>query len=337
MKNHTVIASDKNRNDNNESHQPDIKIGLSACLAGFEVRYNAGHKQSQLCLKTLSKHFSFKTFCPEVSAGFSTPRPTMRLIGNPDEPTLTYTKDSSEDLTDQLKQGFQDELTQLDDLDGYILMSKSPSCGLERVKVYQESGMPHQKFGMGLYAKALKEKYPLMPMEEEGRLHDDVLYDNFVTRVYAHHNFRKEVLEQPSIANLMQFHASYKYMLMAHQQKDAKTLGKLVASHKGLSFEELTTQYLALFMKIMSKPANRGNHTNALLHMLGYLKQSVSSDARQSIVDAIYTYNNGMTPLVTPLTLLKHYFKQYGSSYINMQRYLQPYPENIHPIRKYCR
>jgi len=328
--NEEVLAEDKNDN-------ASIQVGLSACLAGHEVRYNGGHTQSRMCLDILSKHFTFKTFCPEVAAGFGTPRPTMRLTGDPSDPKLIFSDGDGEDLTEKLTLGFTHKLPEMAELDGYILMKNSPSCGLERVKVYQPSGHPHQTRGAGLFAQALMKKYPLMPIEEEGRLHDDALYDNFVTRVYAYHYFRKEVLHQPSLRKLIEFHASYKYILMAHNQQLYKHLGRLVASHQKTPLEELISRYFEAFMKALAKPANRSNHTNTLLHILGYLKKSVPSVARQHIAEAIYKYKEGMIPLSTPLTLLTHYLSQYGSSYINAQRYLQPYPENIHPIRKYCR
>jgi uncharacterized protein YbgA (DUF1722 family) len=176
-----------------------------------------------------------------------------------------------------------------------------------------------------------------MPIEEEGRLHDDVLYDNFITRVYAYSNFRREVLHEPTMKKLIDFHSGYKYLLMAYNQEQYRYLGKLLNGEKTVALAELIDIYFSAFMKTLSKPANRKNHTNALLHILGYLKKSVPSSARQNIVDVIYKYKDGLTPLATPLTLLRHYLSQYGSSYINKQRYFNPYPENIHPIRKHCR
>lgn len=326
-----------NQETTDTSNQPSIQVGLSACLAGQEVRYNGGHTQSRLCLDVLGKHFAFKSFCPEVAAGFGTPRPTMRLIGNPESPNLVFSDGDTSDLTEQLTNGFTHKLPELGDLDGYILMKNSPSCGLERVKVYQPNGHAHQTRTAGIFAQALKEKYPLMPIEEEGRLHDDKLFDNFVLRVYAHNNFRREVLNEPSVHSLIEFHSSYKYLLMTHDQKSYKSLGQLLGSHKKAPLDELIDTYFNTFMEALAKPANRKNHTNTLLHILGYLKTSVPSMARQNIVDVIFKYKEGITPLATPLSLLTHYLKQYGSRYINAQRYLNPYPETIHPIRKYCR
>ena len=175
-----------------------IKVGLSACLAGQEVRYNGGHCNSKLCMQTFSPYFDFKLFCPEVIAGFGIPRPTLRLSGNPDSPRLTFSDDFESDLTDQFLEKVSPHLPGFEELDGYILMKNSPSCGLERIKVYQENGHAHEQRGKGLFTTLLQERYPLLPVEEEGRLHDDRLRENFILRVYTHNNFRQEVLAAPS-------------------------------------------------------------------------------------------------------------------------------------------
>ncbi len=331
MKHHTIIATDQ-RTDNTielSTVPSKINIGLSACLAGHEVRYNGGHTQSRLCLDILSQHFTYKTFCPEVAAGFSTPRPTMRLTGNPNKPKLSFTTDDPVDLTNQLTDGFKDKLAQFESLDGYILMKNSPSCGLSRIKVYQENGYPHETKVSGLFANALQKQYPLMPIEEEGRLHDAKLFENFVLRVYAYHHFRTDVLATPSMGNLIGFHSRYKYVLMAHDQNAYKSLGQLLGKAKKPDMTVLVNRYFERFMLALSKPASKKNHTNTLLHILGYLRKSIPSQARQNIADVIIKYNQGVLPLITPLTLLKHYLDQYGSAYIRNQRYLAPYPESL--------
>lgn len=315
-----------------QTTQPPIKVGMSSCLAGAEVRYNGGHCQSRLCLDELSQHFDYVTFCPEMAAGFGTPRPTMRLVGDPNKPTLTYTLDAKReqlDLTDQLVEGFKDKLPEFAELDGYILMKNSPSCGMTRIKVYQENGYPHEQRGQGIFTAALQQHYPYLPIEEEGRLHDDKLYENFVLRVYAHHHFRHEVLSAPTVHKLIQFHSSYKYVLMAHNQTLYKELGKRLASINKNELDSELESYQTAFMEALSHGASRENHTNTLMHILGYLKKTVSSEARQDIHEVILKYHRGDIPLSTPLTLLKHYIKQEGSEYIRTQRYLQPYPERL--------
>jgi uncharacterized protein YbgA (DUF1722 family)/uncharacterized protein YbbK (DUF523 family) len=308
--------------------EPDFKIpvGISACLLGDNVRFNGGHSQSQLCLKVLDRYFDYVRFCPEVAAGFPTPRPTMRLTGDPEQPVLRYSNDDQSDLTETLTQGFEKKVANCDHLDGYILMKNSPSCGLERIKIYQPNGHPHNQRGRGLFTEALMERYPLMPVEEEGRLHDDHLFENFIMRVYAHYHFRTEVRENPSYHNLIQFHSSYKYLLMAHHQATYKSLGKKLATSADLPLEPLIEEYQAEFTEAISKPAKRGGHANVLLHILGYLKKTVSGEERQNIVDIIEQYQRGDINLATPVTLLHHYIKLHGSDYIRAQRYLEPYP-----------
>ncbi|WP_339671951.1 DUF523 and DUF1722 domain-containing protein [Dasania marina] len=319
-------AADSN---NQQTQTKAIPVGLSACLAGQPVRYNGGHSQSRLCLDTLSQHFDFKTFCPEVAAGFGTPRPTMRLTGDPANPRLQLSNDDQQDFTEQLQQGFSEQLAQFEHLDGYILMKNSPSCGLKRIKIYQANGYPHTERGQGLFTAALIERYPLLPVEEEGRLQDPHLRENFILRVYAHHNFRADVSLAPSHHTLLQFHSSYKYVLMAHNQPLYRELGRMLANAKQSDLSPLMAQYFSLFMQALSEPATVKNHCNTLLHILGYLKKSVPSEARQHIAAVIHKYRVGQLPLVTPMTLLKHYIEQFGSDYIKGQRYFEPYPETL--------
>ena len=306
-----------------------IPVGISACLTGQSVRYNGGHTQSALCLRTLSRYFTFKPFCPEVAAGFGIPRPTMRLIGEPASPRLTYSDRADVDLTEQLLTGVAAYLPDVEQLDGYILMKNSPSCGKERVKVYQPDGTLNQVRGQGLFASRLQQHYPLLPIEEEGRLHDARLQENFILRVYAHYNFRCEVLGAPSYHNLLQFHSSYKYVLMAHSQVVYRQLGRMLAESHKRPLQQVLNEYISRLMGALSRPALRKGHSNVLLHILGYLKKSVPGHARQHIVDIIHRYRHGQIPLVTPLILIKHYIEQHGSDYIRAQRYLQPYPDDL--------
>lgn len=309
--------------------QQTIHVGISACLLGKPVRFNGGHSQSKLCLQTLANYFEFDSFCPEVAAGFGTPRPSMRLIGSLENPTLTFSDGSEQDLTAQLTEGFADKVRNLEHLDGYILMKNSPSCGLEKIKVYQENGYPHDKRGRGLFAQSVLDNCPFLPVEEEGRLNDASLRENFILRVFAHNRFRHEVLNQPSYHNLLQFHSSYKYVLMAQSQKAYKELGKMLAVSSERDFSEVLEEYRKAFTVALAKPAERKGHTNVLLHLLGYIKQTVSGEARQSIVEVVDRYRQGTLPLITPLTLLQHYIDQKGSEYVRMQRYWEPYPEEL--------
>jgi uncharacterized protein YbgA (DUF1722 family)/uncharacterized protein YbbK (DUF523 family) len=309
--------------------QSKIAVGISACLTGMEVRYNGGHCNSKLCMQTLKDYFEFKSFCPEVVAGFGTPRPTLRLAGDPDNPKLSYSNDSQSDLTGQFVDAVSPHLAGFDGLDGYILMKNSPSCGLERIKVYQDSGYAHVQRTSGLFTKMLQQHYPLLPVEEEGRLHDDALRENFILRVYTHHLFRSEVLVEPTPKKLIDFHSEHKYLVMAHSQQAYKDSGRMLANLQDRPIEEFVTDYFELLMNALAKPAHRNGHTNVLLHMLGYLKKTVAGEARQKIANTIEDYRVGNIPLITPLTLLSHYIDMKGSDYIQAQKYFEPYPPEL--------
>lgn len=308
----------------------NITVGISACLVGQPVRYNGGHAQSKLCLNELSEHFEYRSFCPEMAAGFGTPRPTLRLVGSPEQPRLVYSDGDGEDLTARLTDAFKPVIDTLEDLDGYILMKNSPSCGLERIKVYQENGHPHVERTQGLFTQALRERYPQLPVEEEGRLHDARLRENFILRVFAHHHFRTEVDCDPSIGRLMAFHRDYKYVLMAHNQPEYRALGRLLAqSGRDTDICALRDTYHRRFMAAIAKPASRRNHCNVLMHILGYLKRTVEGVARRDILQVIERYRRGEVNLATPLTLIHHYVAQHGSAYIRAQRYFEPYPASL--------
>jgi uncharacterized protein YbgA (DUF1722 family)/uncharacterized protein YbbK (DUF523 family) len=313
----------------NKPEKRAIHVGLSACLAGIEVRYNGGHSQSRFCLDTLSAYFKFETFCPEVAAGFPVPRPTMRLVGDPINPKLTYSDNENEDLTDKLLNAINPQIEGLDHLDGYVVMKNSPSCGYKRVKVYQANGHPHSIRRQGIFTEKLQDKYPLLPIEEEGRLNDPRLRENFILRVYAHSHFRHEVLSNVSLNNLLKFHSRYKYTLMAHSPLLYKELGQMLANVGDTSLDCICHKYFELFMHALAEPASVKNHANTLLHILGYLKKSVSSESRINIASVIDKYRNKKLALITPLTLLSHYIDQHGSQYIKDQRYLCPYPESL--------
>ncbi|MCV6626352.1 MAG: DUF523 and DUF1722 domain-containing protein, partial [Cellvibrionaceae bacterium] len=311
--------------------------GISACLLGDEVRYNAGHKRSGLCLDKLGPLLSYQKFCPEMAAGFGTPRPTLRLYGDVDSPQLVYNPgqnknlDFNHDHAQQLRQGFEPLVGATAALDGYVLMSNSPSCGMERVKVYHRaaSGFEGWHMGRGLFAAALMKAQPLLPVEEEGRLNDPQLIDSFVSRVFAHWDFRQRVLGKGSFTELLNFHSRYKYLLMAHSVPAYQEAGRLLATRCKEDFERQCQDYFTVLMAGLKQVATRKSHSNALLHVLGYLRDQLPGPARQDLADHIHRYRRGEIFLATPMALLKHYLQQYGSDYICQQVYLEPYPDSL--------
>jgi uncharacterized protein YbgA (DUF1722 family)/uncharacterized protein YbbK (DUF523 family) len=306
-----------------------IPVGISACLVGDNVRYNGGHGKSDYCNKVLNEYFDYQKFCPEVAAGFGTPRPTLRLEGDPNDPIMTFTKNSGEDVSDVFMAASTPYLEKLSHLDGYIVMKNSPSCGLERIKVYQENGHPHMQRTTGMFTKALQKRYPLLPIEEDGRLNDPALRENFLLRVFTHHDFRHNVGETPKMKDLIAFHSRYKYMVMAHSQPVYRQLGRLLSGNDSRPVSELKNVYFDILMTTLSQPAQRKNHCNVLMHLVGYLKHAVDVSVRKDILDVVEQYRRGEVNLATPITLLSHYLKHYGSKYINEQSYFTPYPTSL--------
>jgi uncharacterized protein YbgA (DUF1722 family)/uncharacterized protein YbbK (DUF523 family) len=303
----------------------NILVGISSCLMGDEVRYNGGHKRSIFCLDTLSQAFSFQRFCPEVAIGMGVPRQTIRLVGDFEQPRAVGSSDQRLDVTDALRAYGELVSEQAKAFSGYIFMKESPSCGLFSTKVYGEKApLPGKR--AGLFAEVLQRRLPLLPMEEEGRLHDPGLRENFVARVFAYHDWRQQVLADPSAHALVKFHSRYKYFVMAHSQALYKRLGQWVAQVGLVPIDQAVERYAEVFFSGILKPPSRRNHTNVLYHLLGYLKQQVGGELRKDLLDAVEQYRLGEVPLIVPLTLLKHYLSHFANDYINSQFYLDPYP-----------
>lgn len=306
-----------------------IPVGISACLLGQNVRYNGGHKHSPLCTTQLGRYFDFIPSCPEAGAGLGIPRPAIRLVGDPAVPRAVHVADAGIDVTEQLQSYADQRVPELGDLCGYVFIKNSPSCGLFRVKVYQPNGYPHPDSGRGIFAQAFTQRYPLVPVEEEGRLHDPVLRENFVVRVFALHNWRKLCSEGLSAAKLTDFHARYKYTLMAHSPSDYTSLGRMLADAGRHDPVELGDRYFPALMQALQKRATRKTNTNVLMHLQGYLKKVLLPKQKESLGQVIENYRKGIVPLVVPVTLLKHHFHQFPDEYIARQFYLQPYPDDL--------
>ncbi|AHL35889.1 hypothetical protein CD58_24780 [Pseudomonas brassicacearum] len=305
------------------------KIAISACLMGAEVRFNGGHKQSQLCSRTLIDYFDFVPVCPEVAIGLGIPREPIRLVGDPAHPKALGTVDRDLDVTRPLADYGQQMAQELDDLCGYIFMQKSPSCGLERVKVYDHNGMPQDGGGRGIYAQAFCERHPDLPVEEDGRLNDPVLRENFLTRVFAYAAWQSLRRQGLTRRGLVEFHSRYKYLLMAHNPVQYKALGHLLGSMGKIDAGELGPRYFSALMAALKKCATRRTHTNVLQHLSGYLKRAINAEDKQEVQHLIGQYRLGIVPLVVPLTLLKHHLRQHPDPYLAQQVYLQPHPENL--------
>ncbi|MFJ2693279.1 YbgA family protein [Pseudomonas sp. NPDC087336] len=305
------------------------KIAISACLMGFDVRYNGGHKASRLCRQVLSDYFDFVPVCPEVAIGLGIPRQPIRLVGDADAPQAVGTVDRDINVTQPLANYGRQMAAELGDICGYIFMQQSPSCGLERVKVYHANGAPVKDGGRGIYAHAFCAQQADLPVEEDGRLNDPVLRENFLTRVFAYSAWQQLLHEGLSRRGLTTFHSRYKYLLMAHNPVQYKILGNLLGNMGQTDPKELGPRYFSLLMAALKQCATRRTHTNVLQHLSGYLKKAISAEDKQEVQHLIGQYRQGIVPLVVPLTLLKHHFRQHPDPYINQQAYLQPHPENL--------
>jgi uncharacterized protein YbgA (DUF1722 family)/uncharacterized protein YbbK (DUF523 family) len=305
------------------------KIAISACLMGAEVRFNGGHKESRLCSRTLAEYFDFVPVCPEVAIGLGIPRQPIRLVGDAEHPEAVGTAQPKLNVTRPLADYGQKMAAEMGDICGYIFMQKSPSCGLDRVKVYQANGAPVDGGGRGIYAQAFCTLHPNLPVEEDGRLNDPVLRENFLTRVLAYNAWQQLLQEGLTRRALVEFHSRYKYLLMAHHPEQYKTLGNLLGNMGQTDPKELGPRYFGELMAALKKCATRRTHTNVLQHLSGYLKQVISTEDKQEVQHVIGQYRHGIVPLVVPLTLLKHYFRQHPDPYIAQQVYLQPHPESL--------
>jgi uncharacterized protein YbgA (DUF1722 family)/uncharacterized protein YbbK (DUF523 family) len=313
-----------------------IRIGISACLMGQPVRFNKSHKRSRFCTDVLSQYVEFVPLCPEVGIGMGTPRQAIRLVSDSAQSTevrAVGSSDPSLDVTEPLTQYAQEQASRLNDLCGYILMQKSPSCGLFGVKRYLKNGHP-EGTTQGIFAAEFQRHHPLLPMEEAGRLNDDALRENFLVRVYTLHDWRTFMAEkQGSLipGDLIHFHSRYKYLVMAHSQAHYKSMGRLLANMKQQPLEDVAEAYIASLMSALAKPASRKMHTNTLMHLQGYLKQALSAGDKHELTDLIHQYREGIVPLVVPLTLLKHHISHQPESadYVRQQVYLNPHPHAL--------
>ena len=304
----------------------EIKIGVSSCLLGNKVRYDGGHKLDRFLRDTLGQYVSFVPVCPEVECGLPIPRPSMRLSGSPDAPRLIVTKTGA-DLTDQMIRWARKRVVELEkeNLCGYIFKKGSPSSGMVRVKVYNENGVPYQT-GSGLFAKAFMDHFPRVPVEEEGRLHDPMLRENFIERIFALKRWRELLSSKHTLRDLIEFHSHEKLLLLSHSPNHYRAMGKLVAEGKKLALKNLYDTYESAFMEALTLKSTVAKNTNVLQHIMGYFKKVLSSDEKQELLEIIGAYRSGHIPLIVPVTLCNHYVRKYGQPYLAQQTYLNPHP-----------
>jgi uncharacterized protein YbgA (DUF1722 family)/uncharacterized protein YbbK (DUF523 family) len=315
---------------------PKVRIGISACLLGQEVRYNGGHKRDAFLTDTFGRYVEWVPVCPEVELGMGTPRPPIRLERGALEggDVRLVMPSTGADYTDAMRTWATRRVEDLAalDLDGYVLKKDSPSCGMERVKVYPAgavAGAP-SKDGRGLFAAALLERLPDLPAEEEGRLNDPALRESFVTRVFVHHRWREEERAGWTRAALMRFHERHKFLLMAHNQAAMRGLGRLLGeAGKDEPAAETASAYRLGLREILRRPPTRRNHANVLNHLAGFVSDALDREDRAEVADTIERYRQGLVPLIVPLTLLRHHVRRQRVAYLQDQVYLDPHPHEL--------
>ena len=312
-----------------ETTPASIRIGISACLLGEKVRFDGGHKRDPFLVESFGRYVDWVQVCPEVELGLGTPRETLRLVRISNDVRLLMPK-SGADHTEAMRAYAVRRLNELakENLSGYILKKDSPSCGMERVRVYDDHGVP-AKSGRGLFAEVLLQYFPTLPVEEEGRLSDPRLRENFIERVFAYARLRSLFSGHWKVGDLVAFHTAHKLLLMAHSPQAYESLGRLVGKARSMPHAELRDRYESDFMGVLREMATTKRHTNVLQHMVGYFSKQLDSDSRQELQALLQDYRAGLVPLVVPLTLIRHYVRKYDVTYLRGQVYLEPHPKEL--------
>ena len=303
-----------------------IKLGISSCLLGERVRWNGTHKLDRFLTDTLGKFVEYVPVCPEVECGFDVPREPLRQVGDPDSPRL-ITSRTKVDYTARMSRWARERVIELEreNLCGFIFKSRSPSSGMERVKVYNENGIPMRK-GVGIFARKFMEHFPLLPVEEDGRLHNPKLRENFIERIFTFKRWREALSKKQSRGNVVRFHTDHKMLILSHSPKHHRMMGNLVAQAKGIPLKELYEQYQGLLMEALRLKSTSRKNANVLTHILGYFKKQLSADEKQELLEIIDLYRGGTVPLIVPITLINHYVRKYDQPYLKAQYYLHPHP-----------
>ncbi len=303
-----------------------IKVGISSCLLGEKVRYDGEHKLDHYLKDTLGRYVEWVMVCPEVEMGLPVPREAMRLIGNPDSPQLMTIR-TQIDYTNQMLKWAEQRLIKLKEekLCGFIFKSRSPSSGMKGVKVYSNSGIP-AKTGTGIFAKTFMDKFPLLPVEDDGRLHDPAIRENFIERIFIYKRWLDLLKEDGLVWKLVSFHTDHKFLILSHSPKHYTELGRLVANAGKKENETLQQEYITTLMAALKLIATVKKNTNVLQHISGYLKRFLSADEKTEINEIISNYHKGLIPLIVPITLINHYTRKYNEPYLKRQYYLNPHP-----------
>jgi len=303
-----------------------IRLGISSCLLGEKVRFDGGHKLDRFITETLGKFVEFVPVCPEVECGLGIPREAIHLAAAPDGPRLVTVR-TGVDHTERMRAWARKRVVELEqeDLCGFIFKSDSPSSGMERVKIYSAKGMA-DKTGVGLFAQEFMQHFPLLPVEEEGRLHDPGLRENFLESLFTMKRWRETRALGTKRGHLVDFHTRHKLLIMSHSPKHYGVLGKLVAQMKEIPLPEMYERYQTLLMEALRLKTTIKKNANVLLHVMGYFKKNLSPAEKEELLRIVNNYRKGYIPLIVPVTLLNHYMWKYDQTYLKSQYYLDPHP-----------
>jgi len=312
-----------------------LRLGISRCLLGDPVRYDGGHKLDHYLRDTLGHYVEYVPVCPEVECGLPVPREAMRLVGDPEEPRLV-TRKSGQDLTSRMLAWAQNRVAALETegLCGFVFKSRSPSSGMARVKVYSPAGMPSAT-GVGLFARAFMERFPHLPVEEEGRLHDPELRENFIERLFVMQRWQALCVAGGGRGPLVAFHTRHKLLVMAHSPQHYRELGRLVAAAHSLPEDQLYATYLRQLTTALGRKATPAKHVNVLQHIMGYFKKQLTADEKQELLEGFDAYRQALVPLIVPITLMNHYVRRFEQPYLAEQVYLHPHPAELR-LRNHC-
>ncbi|MEZ5502396.1 MAG: DUF523 and DUF1722 domain-containing protein [Halioglobus sp.] len=309
--------------------EPRPLLGIGSCLAGNAVRYNGETKKPNEYVRDLCTHFDTQAFCPEMGVGLGVPRPPIHLVGSADNVRIVDVKTHSHDYTDPIRAYARQVLERAPLLCGYILVKGSPSCGYGRVKRYSPEGQHLASDQDGIFAAALAQADPLLPLEDDGRLNDPGLRESFATRACAYHDWKLLQREGLTAHRLVAFYTRYKYLVMAHHVPGYQALGRLVADAGRRPLQPLAAAFIAALMSALTQRATRRSHSNVLFHLAGYLKRDITDAQRRRLAALIEDYRTGKVPLVVPITLLRHHFADNPNAYIDGQVFLAPYPDAL--------
>ena len=293
------------------------RVGVSSCLLGEPVRFNGGHSRCRFLTDELGPYVDWVPYCPEMEIGLGSPRETLRLTAD----GHLVSRSGRDDHTTAMA-----ALPLPAGLDGYVFKAKSPSCGIHGIPRYAPSGQPSDHRGRGVFAERVMARFPLLPTEDEGRLNDAVLREEFTERVFAFARLR-ELLSGPWEArDLVSFHARHKLQLLAHDPVRYRAAGRIVAAAGSTPREVTEPAYRDVFQAAMTTRASRGRNANALQHAFGRIGRELGAQRRSDLVARIESYRRGADPLSVPVAILAHYASDGELPWLAGQSYLEPFP-----------